>query len=31
MNNIEFDINERVIHKKLLRIGYKKIDNQYRL
>ena len=34
MNNIEleeFGVNERVIHKRLLRIGYKKIDNQYRL
>ena len=34
MNNIEleeFGGNERVIHKRLLRIGYKKIDNQYRL
>ena len=34
MNNIEFEefgVNERVIHKRLLRIGYKKIDNQYRL
>lgn len=34
MNNIEleeFGANERVIHKRLLRIGYKKIDNQYRL
>ena len=32
MNNIEleeFGVNERVIHKRLLRIGYKKIDNQY--
>lgn len=32
MNNIEFEefgVNERVIHKRLLRIGYKKIDNQY--
>ena len=34
MNKIEleeFGANERVIHKRLLRIGYKKIDNQYRL
>lgn len=34
MNNIEleeFGVNERVIHKRLLRIGYKKIDNQYKL
>lgn len=34
MNNIEleeFGVNERVIHKRLLRIGYKKINNQYRL
>ena len=34
MNNIEleeFGVNERVIHKRLLRIGYKKIDNHYRL
>lgn len=34
MNNIEleeFGANERVIHKRLLRLGYKKIDNQYRL
>jgi hypothetical protein len=34
MNKIEieeFGVNERVIHKRLLRIGYKKIDNQYRL
>lgn len=34
MNNIEFEefgVNERVIHKRLLRIGYKKIDNQYKL
>lgn len=26
-----FGVNERVIHKRLLRLGYKKIDNQYRL
>lgn len=34
MNKIEseeFGANERVIHKRLLRIGYKKMDNQYRL
>ena len=34
MNKIEleeFGANERVIHKRLIRIGYKKIDNQYRL
>lgn len=34
MNNIEleeFGVNERVIHKRLLRIGYKKIGNQYQL
>ena len=34
MNKIEleeFEANERVIHKRLIRIGYKKIDNQYRL
>ena len=34
MNNIEleeFGVNERVIHKRLLRSGYKKIDNQYYL
>lgn len=34
MNSIEleeFGANERVIHKRLLRLGYKKIDNQYRL
>lgn len=32
MNNIEleeFGVNERVIHKRLLRIGYKKIGNKY--
>lgn len=32
MNRIEieeFAANERVIHKRLLRLGYKKIDNQY--
>lgn len=27
----EFQVNERVIHKRLVRLGYKKIDNQYRL
>lgn len=27
----EFGVNERVIHKRLLRLGYKKIDNNYRL
>lgn len=27
----EFGANERVIHKRLGRLGYKKIDNQYRL
>lgn len=27
----DFSVNERVIHKRLIRIGYKKIDNQYRL
>lgn len=27
----EFGVNERVIHKRLVRLGYKKIDNQYRL
>lgn len=27
----EFRVNERVIHKRLIRLGYKKIDNQYRL
>ena len=26
-----FGENERVIHKRLIRLGYKKIDNQYRL
>ena len=26
-----FKVNERVIHKRLTRLGYKKIDNQYRL
>ncbi|WP_195619860.1 hypothetical protein [Clostridium paraputrificum] len=26
-----FGVNERVIHKRLLRLNYKKIDNQYRL
>lgn len=26
-----FGVNERVIHKRLVRLGYKKIDNQYRL
>ena len=26
-----FGVNERVIHKRLIRLGYKKIDNQYRL
>lgn len=34
MNNIEleeFGANERVIHKRLLRLGYKKINNVYRL
>lgn len=33
MNNIEieeFGANERVIHKRLTRLGYKKVDNQYR-
>lgn len=25
----EFGANERVIHKRLVRLGYKKIDNQY--
>lgn len=32
MKDIEkksFDVNERVIHKRLLRLGYKKIENQY--
>lgn len=24
-----FEVNERVIHKRLIRLGYKKIDNQY--
>ena len=24
-----FGENERVIHKRLIRLGYKKIDNQY--
>lgn len=24
-----FGVNERVIHKRLIRLGYKKIDNQY--
>lgn len=27
----DFGVNERVIHKRLSRLGYKKIDNQYRL
>lgn len=34
MNKIEieeFGVNERVIHKRLTRLGYKKVDNQYRL
>lgn len=26
-----FNVNQRVIHKRLSRLGYKKIDNQYRL
>lgn len=26
-----FNVNERVIHKRLTRLGYKKINNQYRL
>lgn len=26
-----FGVNERVIHKRLSRLGYKKIDNKYRL
>lgn len=26
-----FGVNERVIHKRLIRLGYKKIDNKYRL
>lgn len=26
-----FGVNERVIHKRLIRLGYKKVDNQYRL
>ncbi|WP_343009895.1 hypothetical protein [Clostridium celatum] len=26
-----FGVNERVIHKRLVRLGYKKIDNQYRM
>jgi len=26
-----FGANERVIHKRLIRLGYKKIDNKYRL
>lgn len=25
----DFNVNARVIHKRLLRLGYKKIDNQY--
>ena len=25
----DFEANERVIHKRLVRAGYKKIDNQY--
>ena len=25
----DFGVNERVIHKRLVRLGYKKIDNQY--
>ena len=32
MTDIEkenFDVNERVIHKRLLRLGYKKVENQY--
>ena len=32
MTDIEknyFDVNSRVIHKRLLRLGYKKINNQY--
>lgn len=31
IENEDFSVNERVIHKRLIRIGYKKIDNQYRL
>lgn len=27
----DFGVNERVIHKRLSRLGYKKIDNQYQL
>ena len=29
IEKIEFNANARVIHKRLLRLGYKKIDNQY--
>lgn len=27
----DFKVNERVIHKRLIRLGYKKINNQYQL
>lgn len=31
IETVNFNVNERVIHKRLNRLGYKKIDNQYRL
>lgn len=30
IENNEFNVNERVIHKRLIRKGYKKVDNRYR-
>lgn len=30
IENNEFNVNERVIHKRLIRKGYRKVDNRYR-